>query len=116
MPMQMNEKQILIQSLLAAKTKSYTAEFELLLKGNTDKAEQVRIAGKVLTRQIDSLIAQTMVDWVGDASELNQKVKSINTKIQRSISEIKSDVNTVNNVIKLVGFIDEVVNIAASLV
>lgn len=116
MAIQMNEKQILIQSLLAAKTKCYTAEFELLLKGNADKAEQVKIAGKVLSKQIDSLIAQTMVDWIGDANELNGKVKLVNTKIQRTISEIKNDVNTVNNVIKLVEFIDDIVGIASSLV
>ena len=116
MPFQMNEKQVLIQSLLAAKTKSYTAEFELLLMGKADEANQVMQAGKPLSKKIDSLIAQTMQDWIGDANKLNKKVQLSNAKIQRSISEIRRDVNTANNVVKLVGYIDDVVGIVGSLV
>ena len=116
MPFQMNEKQLLVQSLLAAKTKSYTAEFELLLMGKTHEANQVQEAGKVLSRIIDSLIAQTIGDWLGNANELNKKVKLSNTNIQRTISEIKRDVDTANNVVKLVGFIDDVASVVGSLV
>ena len=116
MPFQMNEKQVLIQSLLAAKTKSYSAEFELLLMGKTDEANLVMATGKVLSKKIDSLIAQTMTDWLGNANELNNKVKLSNTKIQRAISEIKRDVNTAKNAVKLVGLIDDVVNVVGALV
>ena len=111
MTISMTKKQEIIQQLLTSKTKAYQAEVKLLLKQRTNEASDVKNHGKELSRKIDNLIAETMSDWIGDADKFIGDVKFINTKIQRSINDINKNVNIAGSVVKLVGFIDEVVEI-----
>ena len=115
MPISMTEKQEIIQQLLAAKTKVYRAEVKLLLKHKPEEANEVKTHGKELSRKIDRLIAQTLSDWVVDAELIIKDVKSTNKKIQRSINDIQNDVNVAKNVVKIVGFIDEIVEIVGAI-
>lgn len=116
MPVSMTEKQEIIQQLLAAKTKAYQAEIKLLLKRKPEEANEVKNHGKELSRKIDRLIAQAMSDWGVEAELIIADVKSTNRKIQRSISDINKDVNVARNVVKIVGFIDDVVEIVSAIV
>lgn len=115
MPISMTKKQEIIQQLLAAKTKAYQAEVKLLLKQMPEQANELKAHGKELSRKIDLLIAQTMSDWVGDAELIIKDVKSTNRKVQRSINDIQNDVNVAKNVVKIVGFIDEIVEIVGTI-
>ena len=115
MPVSMTKKQEIIQQLLAAKTKAYQAEVKLLLKRKPEEANEVKTHGKELSRKIDRLISQTMSDWVLDAEIIIKDVKSTNKKIQRSINDIQNDVNVAKNVVKIVGFIDEIVEIVGAI-
>ncbi len=112
MPISMTKKQEVIQQLLAAKTKAYQAEVKLLLKRKPTEADEIKRHGKELSRKIDNLIAQTMAEWTGNAQKIIGDVRQINKKVQRSINDINNNVNVANNVVKLVGFIDDVVDIA----
>ncbi len=112
MPISMTKKQEIIQQLLASKTKSYQAEVKLLLKRKPTEANEIKKHGKELSRKIDNLIAETMTDWTGNADKIISDVKLINKKVQRSINDINNSVNVAGNVVKLVGFIDDVVEIA----
>ena len=108
-------KQDLIQQLLATKTKSYQTEIKLLLKRKPDEAEEVKEHGKALSRKIDELIAQSISDWLGNSNTLIKNVKTINTKLQRSIRDIENDIKIAQNVVKIVGYIDEVTEIVRGL-
>jgi hypothetical protein len=111
MAISMTKKQEIIQQLLASKTKAYQAEVKLLLKRKPEEADKIKDHGKELSRKIDDLISQTMSDWIGNGDTIINDVKSINSKIQRSIRGVQNDVNVANNIVKMVGFIDEVVEI-----
>jgi hypothetical protein len=115
MPIDMTKKQEIIQQLLTSKTKSYQAEVKLLLKQKPDEASLVKNHGKELSRRIDNLIGETMSDWTGSSEEIVAGVKLINKKMQSTISEINKDVNVAENVVKLVGFIDDVVEIVNAI-
>ena len=115
MPVSMTKKQEIIQLLLAAKSKAYLAEVKLLLKRKSDEANEVKTHGKELSRKIDRLIAQTMSDWLEDAEIIIKNVKSTNKKLQRSINDIQNDVNIAKNIVKIVGFIDEIVEIVGDI-
>lgn len=115
MSISMTEKQEIIQQLLVSKNKAYQAEVKLLLKRKPEEANAVKTHGKELSRKIDRLIAQSMSDWVGDAEIIIKDVKSNNKKVQRSIKDIQSDVNVVRNAVKIVGLIDEVVEIVSAI-
>lgn len=111
MPISMTKKQEIIQQLLASKTKAYQAEVKLLLKQKPEEANEVKNHGKELSRRIDNLIAEAMSDWIGNADKIIRDVKLINKKVQRSINDINNNVNLTGSVVKLVGFIDDVVEI-----
>ena len=111
MPISMTKKQEIIQQLLASKTKAYQVEVKFLLKQKPNEANEVKTHGKELSRRIDNLIAETMSDWIGNADKLISDVKLINKKVQRSINDINNNVNVAGNIVKLVGFIDEIVEI-----
>ena len=111
MPISKTKKQEIIQQLLASKTKAYQAEVKLLLKQKPNEAAEIKSHGKELSRRIDNLIAETMSDWIGNANKLISDVKLINKKVQRSINDINNNVNVAGNVVKLVGFIDDVVEV-----
>lgn len=116
MPVSMTEKQELIQQLLVSKSKAYDAEFKLLLQGKPDEADEVKIHGKALSRRIDNLIAAAMSEWTGDAVQIVDHVRNTNRKIQRSIRGIQDSVSFSRNIIKLVGLIDDIVDIADGVV
>lgn len=115
MAISMTGKQEVIQQLLVTKTKSYQTEIKLLLKLKPDEAEEVKTHGKELSRKIDALIADSMSEWLGDSEVIVEDVRSINRKFQRSIHEIQNDVDITKNVVNIVGFIDEVVDIVVAL-
>ncbi|VVN72735.1 hypothetical protein PS718_00525 [Pseudomonas fluorescens] len=115
MPIVMTIKQEIIQQLLTSKTKSYQAEVKLLLKLKPDEANVVKNHGKELSRKIDNLIEKTMSEWIGSADEIITDVKLINKKMQSIINDINKDVNVAENVVKLVGFIDDVVEIVNAI-
>lgn len=116
MPISMTKKQEIIQQLLASKTKAYLVEVKLLLKQKPNEASEVKNHGKELSRKIDNLIAETMSDWTGSADKLISDVKLINQKVQRSINDINKNVNVAGNIVKLVGFIDEIVVIVDGII
>lgn len=116
MPISMTKKQEIIQQLLASKTKAYQVEVKLLLKQKPNEANDVKNHGKELSRRIDALIADTMSDWIGNADKLISDVKLTNKKVQRSINDINKDVNVAENVVKLIGFIDEIAEIVVGIV
>lgn len=110
-----NNKQKIIQQLLSAKQKAYNAEFALLISGNTQEANKIKDKGKILSRQIDNLISEAMSDWNGSTEALIKDVKSTNAKIQKSIAGIKKGVETAKQVVKVVGYIDDLIEVVSTI-
>ncbi|WP_440455210.1 hypothetical protein [Psychrobacter sp. ASPA161_9] len=104
-------KQQLIQQLSASKTKAYKIECKLSLKGMDDEAFEVRIRVDELNRRIDRLRAETMSDWLENSDKTIVDVYLINKELKRCINYINHNVDVVENIVKLVGFIDEIVEI-----
>ena len=104
-------KRQLIHQLLVAKSQAYDAESYLLLKQMPYEANVVKNHGKELSRRVDSLIAEIMSDWIENSDRIIIHVYSINKELERCITDIEYDVNVAENIVKLVGFIDEIVKI-----
>lgn len=107
----MTKRQKLVQELLQAKTQCYKTEFVLRLNGKEGKSLVVKEKGKELSRKIDDLIAQGMREWLDSAEALIPKVELKNTEIDASVTKINQNIKTANNVVKLVGYIDDVIKI-----
>lgn len=110
-----NSKEEVIQKLLVTKQRANILEVRLLLRNKEEEAKKVAKKSKALTRQIDKLLGQVMDEWQGQATKIINDIKTANTTLQKSITNIKKKVQTVNNIIKAIGLIDDVIAIAKGL-
>ncbi len=108
-------KEEVVQRLLVAKQRANTLEIRLLLKGKEDEANKVRKKSKALTRQTDKLLGQLMDEWLGEATQVIQGIKTANAALQTAITKIKNNVEIAQNVVKAIGLIDDVIVIAKGL-
>lgn len=108
-PMTKNHE--LIQLLWISKTKASRVQRILSLNRMHNEAAAVKNRVEELDRKIDCLIAITMNDWLENSDQIINDVGLITKEVQRSINHINHNVNVVENIVKLVGFIDEIVEI-----
>ena len=108
-------KRQVMQRFLKAKEKVHALEFELLLQGRDDDAAMVREAGNRVSDEIDRLLKQIMEEWLGEAKDVELELRAKNRSLQASISEIRKKVRTAQNVVKALGYVDDIVAIGAKL-
>lgn len=99
--------------LRVSKAKAYDIECKLSLERRYKEAAEVKKRVEELNRRIDSLLVEARSDWLENFDEVISHVNLINKKVQRSIDDIHNDVNVTENIVKLVGFIDDIVEIVA---
>jgi seryl-tRNA synthetase len=113
--MSFDEKMKAIHSFQVCLQRSQKLEMILRFRKNTDKVKEIEEKNKNLTKKIDKLIIEIMIEWLMNAQETTINIKKINTNIERSITQIKKKKKEAENIVKAIGFIDDVINIASKL-
>lgn len=114
--MNQEEKEAVIDKFLATKRKGHMLEIDLSFKGMDDDAEKVKAKNTELSGKVDNLLSNIMRDWIDDtASGVVVELQKINTKIQNTIRDIKKDTEIAKNVVKVLGYLDEAIKFAISL-
>lgn len=110
-----DEKEALVQQLLAAKEKGQALELQLLVKGSAKEAGKIEKANRELTVRIRTLLAAMMRDWIGDAEELHARLTTANSELRRNIVSVTQGIETAKNVVDFIRQIDGMVALAAKL-
>jgi hypothetical protein len=56
-----------------------------------------------------------MQDWIGSANLTIEAIKKTNKNLQKTIRDIKKDVEVAKNIVKAIGYLDDAIKIAATL-
>jgi len=54
-------------------------------------------------------------DWIGDAATVKRNMQAATDNVNQSVKDIQSNVNTAQNIVKALGYLDQVIAIAAKL-
>ena len=110
------KKEEIIDTFLVTKKKGSRLQITLRFQGRKAEADEVGKQNKRLSSSIDKLIAQSMRQWRGSASQIIADRKKGNAKLQASIKDIKVKKKVAENVVKALGYIDDAIETAAKLV
>lgn len=110
------QKEKVIGDLMAARRQGQFAEIDLRFQGKTDKAEKVWQGHRRLSTEIDILIGLAMDEWLGDAEREIGRLLKVNTRLEAAVAELKEEINTAQNVVKIIGFLDDAAAIAIKVV
>jgi uncharacterized protein YukE len=114
--MKQKEKETAIDKFLTTKRKGHMLEIDLSFKGMDDEAQRVKDKNAELSEKVDDLLNNIMQDWVGDTtSGVAAELTKINGKIQRTIRDIKKDIEVAKNIVKAVKHLDDAINYAMKL-
>lgn len=106
------EKEKVLESLMSAHSQGQLAEVSLRLQGKPDEADKLKPGNTRLSTEIDTLIGQMMDEWLGDAERAIKGLAKANTMLEAAIAEIKKQINVAQNVVKIIGLLDDAVAIA----
>ena len=106
------QKEKVMESLMAAQRQGQITEINLRLQGKADEAEKVWQSNNRLSAEIDILIGQMMDEWLGNAERAIKGLAKINDKLETAVAEIKKQINVTQNVVKIIGLLDDAVAIA----
>ena len=108
-------KQQIIQNLLVTKQKSHNLEMTLRFKGQTQQADLVAAKTQELTAEIDTLLVKLLDEWLTESVGVVGEIRSGNTRLQTSIRKVSQGVQTAQNIVKAIGFVDDAIAIAARI-
>ena len=115
MALSKQSKQEMIQRFLVTKQKAHNLEIDLRFKGKSEDADKVAKKTAELSGKIDALLVSVIDNWLGRKDVIIQGIKEANTSLQKSIRQIQNDVETAKNIERAIGYIDDVVVIAAKI-
>jgi len=110
-----NREQI-IDSLLVTLQRGQNLALRLKFEGKTVQYAELKQKNQKLMREIDEIIEQAMTDWIGNIANLNSEVKTANKRLQAAITSIKADKKKGENIVKAIGLIDDILEIAKAIV
>jgi hypothetical protein len=116
MAFEQTQKEKVIESLMAEHRQGQLTEVSLRLQGKPDEADKVWQENTRLAAEIDILIGQMMDEWLGNAERAIKGLAKINTKLEAAVAEIKKQMNVAQNVVKIIGLLDDAVAIAKKVV
>ncbi len=110
------DKEKVLESLMAEHRQGQITEINLRLQEKPDEAEKVSQKNASLSAEIDKLIGQMMDEWLSDAERTIKGLTKINSKLEVAVAEIKKKINVAENVVKIIGLLDDAVAIAKKVV
>jgi hypothetical protein len=112
MPFEPSDKEKVLESLMAARRQGQLAELHLRFQNKPDEADKIWEGNARLSTEIDILIGRMMEEWTGRADTSIKRLTAANTKLEAAVADIKKQLEIAQNVVKVVGFLDEAVTIA----
>lgn len=116
MAFEQTQKEKVIESLMAEHRQGQIAEINLRLQAKTDEAEKIWQSNSRLSAEIDILIGQMMDEWIGNAERAIKGLAKISAKLEAAVAEIKKQIHVAQNVVKIIGLLDDAVAIAKKVV
>jgi hypothetical protein len=112
MPFEPTDKEKVLESLMAARRQGQLAELSLRFQNKPDDANKIWEGNARLSTEIDILIGRMMDEWTGRADTAIKGLTAANTKLEAAVADIKKQIKIAQNVVKVVGFLDDAVAIA----
>jgi len=81
-----------------------------------DEAAQFDRRKARLRIEIDGLLRDLYHNWIGDAQTLKGKLDDSNRALDKCISNIEADIKTAENIVKAIGYVDNIIKVAVDLV
>lgn len=106
----------LIKQMIQSLGKLVDLEAKLRDNGDTAQADEVDAKYQKLRDAIDDLRGQVATEWTASAAAIEEELKKHNAKVQATIRRIEKNINTANNVVKILGQVDEAINAVAGLI
>jgi hypothetical protein len=106
------EKEEILESLINSRRQGQLAELALRFQKKTDEAEKIWEENARLSTEIDILLGQMMEEWLGSADQAIKKLTAASTNLEAAVADIKKQINVAQNVVKVIGLLDDVVGIA----
>jgi uncharacterized protein with PhoU and TrkA domain len=109
------DKESIVDNLLITKRKGHNLEIDLMFKGMETEAKNIRTQTNKLSKKVEILLADLMKNWIGSAKSAIESTRKTNQNLQKTIRDIKKDVEVAKNIVKAVGYLDEAIVIAVNL-
>ena len=112
MPFEPTDKEKVLESLMAARRQGQLAELSLRFQNKPDEADRIWEGNTRLSTEIDILIGRRMEEWMGRADPAIKGLTAANTKLEAAVADIRKQIKIAQNVVKVIGFLDDAVAIA----
>ena len=114
--MTISEKNVLLDNLSVCYNRVNYLKIKAEEKNQPDTAAQFERRKSRLKNEIDGLLRDLYASWIGDAAQLTTKLTASNKDLNACIADIEKDIKFAENVVKALGYVDDVIKIAADLV
>lgn len=115
MPFTPTDKEKVLESLMAARRQGQLAELSLRFQNKADDANRIREGTTRLSAEIDILLGRMMEEWAGRADTAIKGLTAANSKLETTVVDIKKQIKIAQNVVKVIGFLDDAVAIAKKI-
>ena len=111
-----DDKNDLLDKLSVCLNRAHWARLTCEARGRSADAAKFDKRISRLQLEIDRLIQELLNDWTGSAAKLKDNLDAANAGLRDAIADIEQSVKTAQNVVKAIGYIDDVLAIAADLI
>ncbi len=111
--MDKQDKLTLLQYLIFIRGKLQHLSIELLTMG--EDTSKVDASEKKLAEQIDLLRSQVLSEWQGNADEILNSLRSLNSEAQNAIRQIRTAENKAEKVNQVVSILDQGIALVAKI-
>lgn len=116
MPISVDEKEAALIALMDRRRLGQIAELSLRAQNHASEADEIWRSVTRLSAEIDILIGKMMDDWDSKIDSVTKRLVKANGKLQLAVDEIKRDIKIAQNVVKVIGLLDDAIGIAQKLV
>ena len=114
--MNIEDKLLCVDRLSFCYNRTYYLKVLCEEQGLTDEAARIERRRERLKLELAGLLDSLFLDWMGEAKVLQEKLITSNEGVNKSIIDIQNQIYTAQNVTKVIGYLDDVINLAANLV
>ncbi len=104
-----------LRVLLGMKSRVIDAEVKLLSDGKINDAEKLGECIDKLDGVIRKLRKEILNNWLSKVDGFRANMGKINNEVEEAVDDIKDDVETSKKVVKLIGYVDDAVELAAKV-
>jgi hypothetical protein len=108
-----NDKLKFLDALTDALRQGQLAEINLRSQGRVADADEIRKSTAPLSAKVDALVGTMMAEWLGQVDKSIADIAACTEGLQGTVEQIKKKVAIAQNVVKVIGFVDQAVGIAA---